>query len=75
MIYRFLRIKENRVYYGNFNDIQNGYNIVKNILKDKIAFDSILYSNQILAIGILKTESPSLQFLIVGFCLISKKVS
>ena len=49
--------------------------MVKNILKDKISFDSIFYSNQRLAIEILKTESPSLQFLIVGFCLISKKVS
>lgn len=71
----FLEDNINRVYYGNFSDIQSGYNIVKNILKDKIAFDSILAANQILVIGILKTESPSLQFLIVGFCLISKKVS
>lgn len=50
----FLEDNINRVYYGNFNDIQSGYNIVKNLLKDKIAFDSILASNQILAIGILK---------------------
>ena len=50
----FLEDNINRVYYGNFNDIQSGYNIVKNLLKDKIAFDSILAANQILAIGILK---------------------
>lgn len=50
----FLDENINRVYYGNFNDIQSGYNIVKNLLKDKIAFDSILAANQILAIGILK---------------------
>lgn len=50
----FLEDNINRVYYGNFSDIQSGYNIVKNLLKDKIAFDSILAANQILAIGILK---------------------
>ena len=50
----FLEDNINRVYYGNFNDIQSGYNIVKNLLEDKIAFDSILAANQILAIGILK---------------------
>lgn len=50
----FLEDNINRVYYGNFSDIQSGYNIVKNLLKDKITFDSILAANQILAIGILK---------------------
>ena len=50
----FLEDNINRVYYGNFSDIQSGYNIVKNLLEDKIAFDSILAANQILAIGILK---------------------
>ena len=50
----FLEDNINRVYYGNFNDIQSGYNIVKNLLEDKITFDSILAANQILAIGILK---------------------
>ena len=50
----FLEDNINRVYYGDFSDIQSGYNIVKNLLKDKIAFDSILAANQILAIGILK---------------------
>ena len=50
----FLDENINRVYYGDFSDIQSGYNIVRNLLKDKIAFDSILAANQILAIGILK---------------------
>ena len=50
----FLEDNINRVYYGNFSDIQSGYNIVKNLLEDKITFDSILAANQILAIGILK---------------------
>ena len=50
----FLEDNINRVFYGNFNDIQSGYNIVKNLLEDKITFDSILAANQILAIGILK---------------------
>lgn len=55
----FLDENINRVYYGDFSDIQSGYNIVKNLLKDKIAFDSILAANQILAIGILKALNES----------------
>ena len=50
----FLEDNINRVYYGNFSDIQSGYNIVKKLLEDKVVFDSILAANQILAIGILK---------------------
>ncbi|MEI0447904.1 LacI family DNA-binding transcriptional regulator [Brachyspira intermedia] len=44
----------NRVYYGDFNDSESGYNIIKKLVKEKIEFDSILAANQILAIGILK---------------------
>lgn len=50
----FLDENINRVYYGDFSDIQSGYNIVKKLLEDKVVFDSILAANQILAIGILK---------------------
>lgn len=55
----FLDDSVNRVYYGNFTDIYSGYNIVKKLLKDKVAFDSILAANQILAIGILKAIRES----------------
>lgn len=44
----------NRVYYGDFNNSESGYDIIKKLVKEKIAFDSILAANQILAIGILK---------------------
>ena len=44
----------NRVYYGDFNDSESGYNIIKKLVKEKIEFDSILAANQILAVGILK---------------------
>ncbi|MBW5395675.1 substrate-binding domain-containing protein, partial [Brachyspira hampsonii] len=44
----------NRVYYGDFNDSESGYDIIKKLVKEKIEFDSILAANQILAIGILK---------------------
>lgn len=44
----------NRVYYGDFNNSESGYEIVKKLVKDNIKFDSILAANQILAIGILK---------------------
>ena len=55
----FLDDSVNRVYYGNFSDIQSGYNIVKKLLNDKVVFDSILAANQILAIGILKAINES----------------
>lgn len=55
----FLDENINRVYYGDFSDIQSGYNIVKKLLKDKVDFDSILAANQILAIGILKAINES----------------
>ncbi len=44
----------NRVYYGDFNNSESGYDIVKKLVKEKIEFDSILAANQILAVGILK---------------------
>ena len=44
----------NRVYYADFNNSDSGYDTVKNLIKEKIEFDSILAANQILAIGILK---------------------
>lgn len=43
-----------RVYYGDFNSSDSGYNIIKKLVKENIKFDSILAANQILAIGILK---------------------
>ena len=49
-----LDITIDRVYYGDFNNIDSGYKIMKDIIKDKIEFDSVLAANQILAIGILK---------------------
>lgn len=55
----FLDENINRVYYGDFSDIQSGYNIVKKLLEDKVVFDSILAANQILAIGILKAINES----------------
>lgn len=44
----------NRVYYGDFNDSESGYNIIKKLIEENIKFDSILAANQILAAGILK---------------------
>lgn len=43
-----------RVYYGDFNNSDSGYDIIKQLVKDNIKFDSILAANQIVAIGILK---------------------
>lgn len=43
-----------RVYYGDFNNSDSGYYIIKKLVEENIKFDSILAANQIVAIGILK---------------------
>lgn len=43
-----------RVYYGDFNNSDSGYHIIKKLVEENIEFDSILAANQIVAIGILK---------------------
>lgn len=43
-----------RVYYGDFNNSDSGYHIIKKLAEENIKFDSILAANQIVAIGILK---------------------
>ena len=43
-----------RVYYGDFNNSDSGYYIIKKLVEENIKFDSILAGNQIVAIGILK---------------------
>nr|WP_232471279.1 LacI family DNA-binding transcriptional regulator [Brachyspira pilosicoli] len=43
-----------RVYYGDFNNSDSVYYIIKKLVEENIKFDSILAANQIVAIGILK---------------------
>ncbi|MBW5397278.1 LacI family DNA-binding transcriptional regulator [Brachyspira pilosicoli] len=50
-----LDITVDRVYYGDFNNTESSYKIIKDIIENKkIKFDSVLVANQILAIGILR---------------------